>query len=134
MKKYIYIIPFLLVFNALGAKIDSLVIGSGGGFTGNTTVSKIEFKKLSKGSGLRNYTYISSQKLSKRKTKRAFKAADKILSLLPFVSSTGNVYKFIEIHSGGKVEKLIWSDNLESTKEDIKKEILLILKIVSTSK
>ncbi len=94
----------------MGQRIDSLTIGSGGGFTGQVTSYKVIKCKIYKGKGLAAIKYSEEAKLKRRSKKILNKGAKGLQKKNTSLNKPSNTYKFIRIYSKGKITEIVWGD------------------------
>lgn len=125
---------FLFSFSFCDAQtIDSLKIGSGGGFTGKATVFLIQNKKVYKAEGFAAPSFNQSSKLTCKQAKTIRKAS---LSLLkePVIDHPSNASKWIEVFAEGKTSKYLWGDPASPPSPTVLDYYQQILHIVYTLK
>lgn len=101
--------PLLYCFYSSAQSIDSVKVGNGGGFSGQTTVYKIVGKKIWKAQGIGSPQYVLSAKLRHKVCKHVKKEGKIILKETPF-DEPSNTYKWLELFSEGKSYKYVWGD------------------------
>ena len=106
----------LLCINLIfyGQTIDSLKLGSGGGFAGTVTVYKYAKGKVLKGKGLTTISYTDRACICGKDKRNIVKIAQDLFNKDLNYNSPGNTYEFIEIYSKGKVVKLTWTKPMDS--------------------
>lgn len=115
---------FLLLFiNAFfisnAQKIDSVIIGNGGGFSGRVFAFKILKENIEKGSGLAEIKFSETCKIPSKCSHKLFKNAQNLLAKKLEINAPANTYQFVEIYADGKVFKFMWSE-INSNSKDVK--------------
>lgn len=103
-----------ITFLSSAQDIDSVKIGSGGGFTGSVLVYKFQQKRVLKGKGVAIIKYNEKAKICGGKRKSLIKSAQIVLNEGSPIDAPGNQYQFIEVYSKNKSIKLIWSTASEN--------------------
>ncbi len=125
----------LLLSNfAYGQTIDSIQIGSGGGFTGEITAYKIIKEKITKGKGLGALRYSESAVLSNKKLKKIKKGANEILKKNTTFNTPYTTYKFINVYTNGKKIELVWGDPAFKCPKEIQDYYTKVNKIIAKLK
>jgi len=105
---------FLFVFHSsflFSQDLDSIKVGSGGGFTNQATVYKIVQKKVWRAQGIASLSYTQMAKLRCREHKQIKKGAQALRNE-PTFDHPSNTYKWVEIFYEGKSSKFQWGDPL----------------------
>ena len=109
--KHILLLTLLsLSFLAQSQTVDSLKIGSGGGFSGQVQVTKITKGQALKGAGLVQIQYNSKACLKKKQYKQLEQIAEGLFSKTDGFDHPHNTNKFIEIYSKGQSKRYVWGD------------------------
>lgn len=90
------------------AQVDSIVIGHGGGFTGQTKTVKILTKELLKGNGMDAIRYGEKAVLKKKDRHYFFQQANKLWEEGQTFDHPYNSYSFLELHAKGKTIRMTW--------------------------
>jgi hypothetical protein len=85
--------------------------GSGGGFTGMVTeYALFENGRLFKKEGKVTAAFTEQKKPASKLVKTAFATLENVRPFLTDFNHPGNLYRFIEIRSEGKVQRITWGD------------------------
>lgn len=126
---------FVLIFfsnsHSFAQSIDSVKIGNGGGFAGQTTVFKIVGKKIWKAQGMGALVYTQEAKLTRKSHKQIKKGGQALLSEAPF-NHPANMYKWVELFSQGKSYKFVWGDPQFSSPNTLLSYYQFIIQLVPT--
>src|SRR4051812_36972654 len=107
-----FLFSFLFISHSsflFAQQVDSVKMGTGGGFTGQATVYKIVGKKIGRAQGIPPVSYTQMAKLSCKESKQVKRGAQS-LENEPLFDHPFNTYKWIEIFYDGKSTKYQWGD------------------------
>lgn len=120
-----HILLFLLIIFLptilFAQQIDSVVVGNGGGFTGQNTIYSISKNLVKKRTGLVSFAHVGSAKIGSCTSKKIFKKSNQIKKNISVFSKPYNNYKFIEIYAEGKSIKYTWGDPAFEVPAEIEK-------------
>lgn len=135
MLRFTILFVFTILYTtASGQSIDSIQIGSGGGFTGQITVYTVIKNKIYKGRGLGKIKYSEQAKLSCKNKGIIRKGAKKIIKKKISINSPSNTYKLITLYSKGKKTEIIWGDPSSPCPKEIEEYYDKVSKIISKLK
>lgn len=92
------------------AQLDSIIVGSGGGFSGKVTSYKITGRCVFKANGLISPPYKEATRLKRKKKKYIFRTAEQLWKQQQGFEHPSNMYKFMTLYSGGKSKHFTWGD------------------------
>jgi hypothetical protein len=102
---------FSLIVHCSFSQDCTLVVSSGGGFTGMTTVYQINPDgKVLKGKGLGQISYGEQSNLKKSLAKKYYRKTRKLTQTFPVFNHPGNVYYSLSVKENGKEIKMTWGD------------------------
>ena len=109
-------------FSASAQASDFIILGNGGGFTGNVTEYKITSTgKVFKGSGIAEIKYTECAKLKKSKAKQIVAEAHGKLKILSPFNYPGNTYSYLTVVTQAKEETITWGDVDHPVPDDVTK-------------
>ena len=121
MKQLLLFLSFnLLSFSVYSQTVDSLIVGSGGGVSGQTTMYKIIKHTVYKGKGMPEVRYNESAKTKAKKLSEIYKRSEKLFHENNGFDRPSNVYYFIELYYQGKKVKFAWGDPSFETPREVK--------------
>ncbi len=110
--KFFMLILTLLFFNLyVYGQADSVVLGHGGGFSGEKIQYKITSGEISRGQGLITVNYHSSAKGKKRQIQCILKTALDLAGSQKPVNDPSNTYNFLYIYHHGTAVRYTWNPN-----------------------
>jgi len=114
-------ITFIFSFT-VSSQPKFIAVGSGGGFTGTTTVFKVlPNGKILKGTGVGDVKFSLCGKIKKAKAREIVnKVADQVDSAGSF-NHPGNLFYFISYTQGNNEQTLKWGDIEHPIQDDVKK-------------
>jgi hypothetical protein len=115
---------------------DTIIIGSGGGFTGQVIIYTIDYKGsvfLEKERGLKDETKPFG-KISKKELSLIRKEIKKSGFYEQTLREPGNIYYYIETVSKGKNHKVTWGKEQNNSSAKMQQLYKFIMDIVSKSK
>ncbi len=122
LKIYLFtLITFILSFTA-AAQDKFITLGSGGGFTGNTTMYKVTLKgEVFKGEGIGDVKFSLCGKIKIAKAEQMItQVADQVTAATSF-NHPGNLFYFISYTEDNNVRTITWGDVEHPVQEDVKK-------------
>jgi hypothetical protein len=122
LKIYLFtLITFIFSFTA-AAQDTFITLGSGGGFTGNTTTYKVTPKgEVFKGTGIGDVQFSLCGKIKKSKAKQMMtQVADQVSATTSF-NHPGNLFYFISYTEDNNVRTIKWGDAEHPIQADVKK-------------
>ncbi len=128
------IVIFLAIFIPLisfSQKVDSVVVGKGGGITGNITVFKVTKNTAAKGSGLTDISYSAGVQIKKKEFRKIQSKAQQIYKTTDAFAQPSNMYKFLVIYCGGNSRKYTWGDKTFIVPEKIENLYNEVITIVN---
>ena len=110
--KYLYsVLIFLIIpFLAFSQQVDSVILGYGGGFTGQVTLYNISKCIIKKGIGLTDVKYLDSARLKRSTFKKILTHSKQVRNDISGFYNPYNMYRFIEIYTDRKLTKYTWGD------------------------
>ena len=126
---------FFLIFSTAFAQDKFITIGSGGGFTGTTTVFKITPGGLIfKGEGLGDIKFSEWGKIKKSKAKEILTTVSDAMSSKTSSSHPGNLFYFISYTENNNKFTITWGDADHPVQADVKELYEEVLTTVSAVK
>lgn len=122
LKIYLFtLITFILSFTA-AAQDKFITLGSGGGFTGSTTMYKVTPKgEVFKGAGIGDVQFTLCGKIKIAKAEQMItQVADQVSAATSF-NHPGNLFYFISYTEDNNVRTITWGDVEHPVQEDVKK-------------
>ena len=120
----IYLFTLITFVSSLTAAAQDkfITLGSGGGFTGNTTMYKVTPEgKVFKGTGIGDVQFSLCGKIKKATAKQMMtRVADQVNAATSF-NHPGNLFYFISYTEGNNVRTIKWGDAEHPIQEDVKK-------------
>jgi hypothetical protein len=114
----------LLLLGIIPIKVhaqDALVVGSGGGITGQAAAYKVLADgKVYKGKGVADIQYPECAKIRKSKAKKLLKRAGRVQSTAGALNAPGNLYYFLAIQQDGKENRITWGAADQPAPEAVK--------------
>jgi len=122
LKIYLFtLITFIFSFTA-AAQDKFITLGSGGGFTGNTTMYKVTPKgEVFKGTGIGEVQFSLCGKIKIAKAKQMITQVDDQVSAATSFNHPGNLFYFISYTEDNNVRTITWGDVEHPIQEDVKK-------------
>ncbi len=134
VRKVLLFLFFGFLRSPLSAQpIDSVKVGNGGGFTGQSTVFTWHKKEMARGSerGTLGST-LEKATLSCKQSHALKKKANAIWSKEGPFEHPSNTFKWIEVYSKGQVKKYVWGDPAFSTPSSLQEYYSQFMDIVKT--
>ena len=123
MKSFYFFVSILLIFSVtVSAQDKFILVGSGGGFTGTSTVFKVMPNGIIfKGTGIGEVKFSLCGKIKKGKAKEMVeKVANQVDAAADF-NHPGNLFYFISYTEDNKERTITWGDADHPVQGDLKK-------------
>jgi len=122
LKIYLFTLITFIFSIAAAAQDKFITLGSGGGFTGSTTMYKVTPEgKIFKGTGIGDVQFTLCGKIKKSEAKEMMtRVADQVSAANSF-NHPGNLFYFISYTEDNNVRTIKWGDAEHPIQENVKK-------------
>jgi len=119
---YLFTLLTFIFYFEVAAQDKFITLGSGGGFTGSTTIYKVTpAGKVFKGVGIGDVPFTHCGKIEKAKAKQMMTSVADQVSAAASFNHPGNLFYFISYTENNNVKSIKWGDADHPIQEDVKK-------------